>query len=186
MGTPRIRQRKGNMRLLLLTCGFPVIPAQEMKPVLINSDSRCLEFRTGPLPCGNVDAPLPAADPGAAPGFSITCPHPFSIFLWRRLDLLWHGRIVHTEPQYCWKRQLPALLLSRFIAIGQVLSLPCFSWGSSQCLQSLDKPWLLSSCSASGLASVFISPGVLALVLSHREVSAGCRPSSWHCSHPSS
>lgn len=63
MGTPCIRQRKGNWRLLLLTHGFTVIPAWKIKPVLINSDSRCLELRIGHLLCGNVGASLPVADP---------------------------------------------------------------------------------------------------------------------------
>lgn len=112
MGTPWIRQRKVNPRLLLLTCGFTRmaagIPAWKIKPVLINSDSRCLELkiRSCWLPlsrvgtqalssCGQIPG-LPWVSPSLAPIL-------FPNFLWRWLDLLWRGRILPTEPECCWK-----------------------------------------------------------------------------------
>lgn len=82
MGTPCISQRKVNQRLLLLTCGFTgtaaAIPARKIKPVLINSDSHCLELKIRSCRLRTrVEPGFPGADPRAAVGFSVTRPPPF-------------------------------------------------------------------------------------------------------------
>lgn len=145
MGTPCISQRKVNQRLLLLTCGFTgtatAIPARKIKPVLINSDSHCLQLKIRSCWLGTRAEPgFPGADPRAAVGFSVTRPPPFPP------SPSGEGRFCSGVATSCTQSPSAAGSTAACTVPLQVyynkiggLSLPCFHWNFFPVLAELEQ-----------------------------------------------